>query len=143
MRTALAAIVSVLAAGSAVAQVAIPRVSPGASVSQKIGTTEIRVDYHRPQVKGRTIWGDLVPWDAVWRLGANDATKLTFSDPVRIAGKEVAAGSYALFAIPRDREPGPEAVPRVHGRARDDALGAGESRPTGSSPGGRARTVPE
>lgn len=82
-------------------QVRIPRVSPGASTSLDVGTTTVRIDYHRPAVKGRQIWGALVPYDAVWRMGANNATKLTVADPFTIGGARLAAGSYALFAIPR------------------------------------------
>lgn len=82
------------------AQVKVPRLSPRASVTQTIGTTEITVDYHRPGVKERTIWGGLVPFDAPWRMGANEATTITFSDPVKIGGKEVPAGKYSFFAIP-------------------------------------------
>jgi hypothetical protein len=82
-------------------QVRIPRVSPAASVSLDLGITNVRIDYHRPAVKGRVIWGGLVPYDAVWRMGANNATKLTVSGPFRVGGTELAAGSYALFAIPR------------------------------------------
>lgn len=74
--------------------------SPAASVSQHLGLTEIKIEYHRPAVKGRPIWGQLVPYGQVWRTGANDATTISFSTPVRVAGTEVPAGTYALFAIP-------------------------------------------
>lgn len=88
----------------AVAQIDVPRQSPRASVTQTIGTTEIKIDYHRPGVKGRTIWGGLVPYDSPWRMGANEATTISFSDPVSIAGKEVPAGKYSFFAVPgRDK----------------------------------------
>ena len=86
------------------AQIEVPRISPHASVSQTVGTTKITVDYHRPGVKGRTIWGGLLPWDKAWRMGANEATTITFSDPVKIGGKDVPAGTYSFFAIPgRDK----------------------------------------
>lgn len=86
------------------AQIEVPRVSPHATVSQMVGTTKITIDYHRPGVKGRTIWGGLLPWDKPWRMGANEATTLTFSDPVKIGGKDVPAGTYSFFAIPgRDK----------------------------------------
>jgi tetratricopeptide (TPR) repeat protein len=78
-----------------------PQLSPAAEVSQVIGLTKVSIDYHRPAVKGRKIWGDLVPYDQVWRLGANEATTITFSDPVKVDGYDVPAGTYALFAIPR------------------------------------------
>ncbi len=82
------------------AQLELPRVSPRAAVSQTIGTTEISIDYCRPGVKGRVIWGELVPYDKVWRTGANEATKISFSSDVRIAGKHLKKGKYSLFTIP-------------------------------------------
>lgn len=86
------------------AQIEVPRISPHASVSQTVGTTKITVDYHRPGVKGRTIWGGLLPWDKAWRMGANEATTITFSDAVKVGGKDVPAGTYSFFAIPgRDK----------------------------------------
>ena len=90
----------VLFAVPALAQVPVPRVSPKASVSQTIGTTDITVEYHRPAVRDRQIWGGLVPYNQPWRMGANEATTITFSDPVRIQGNEVPAGKYSFFAIP-------------------------------------------
>lgn len=82
-----------------------PRVSPMASVSQTIGeSTEITVTYNRPGVKGREIWGKLVPYDKVWRSGANEATTISFSDDVQIEGQALAAGTYALFTIPAKNE---------------------------------------
>jgi hypothetical protein len=82
------------------AQVSLPRVSPAASVSQTIGTTEVTIVYHRPGVKERDIWGGLVPYGQPWRMGANEATTIEFSDAVKIDGNEVPAGKYSLFAIP-------------------------------------------
>ncbi len=78
-----------------------PQMSPWASVQQTIGTTVIAVDYHRPAVRGRQIWGKLVPYNQVWRAGANEATTIRFSDPVRIQNHLVKAGTYALFMLPR------------------------------------------
>ncbi len=77
------------------------RPSPNAKVSQTIGTTEIDLHYSRPGVKGRTIFGDLVPYDQVWRAGANEPTTITFSGDVVVEGKSLAAGSYALWFLPR------------------------------------------
>jgi tetratricopeptide (TPR) repeat protein len=82
------------------AQPELPRPSPNAKVSQFIGLTEITVEYSSPAVKGRTIWGDLVPYDQMWRTGANQATKITFSRDTNFGGKMVPAGTYALFTIP-------------------------------------------
>ncbi len=77
-----------------------PKLSPRSTVSQTVGTTTVSVDYHRPQVRGRKIWGELVPFGQVWRTGANEATTVTFSDPVKVNGQSVPAGTYALFSIP-------------------------------------------
>lgn len=79
----------------------LPRVSPKCSIAQTVGISEVRVDFHRPAVKGRAIWGELVPFGEVWRTGANDATTLTFQSDVTISGERVPAGTYAFFAIPR------------------------------------------
>lgn len=79
-----------------------PRVSPNAETHQTIGTTEVRVTYGRPGVRGRDIFGDLVPYGTVWRTGANEATTITFSENVRIGGDDVPAGTYALFTIPAE-----------------------------------------
>ncbi|HEY7371518.1 MAG TPA: DUF2911 domain-containing protein [Polyangia bacterium] len=89
-----------LSAGAARADLDLPRPSPFAKVWQVVGLTEITVDYSSPGVKGRKIWGGLVPYDQMWRAGANTATKVTFSKNVTFAGKPVAAGSYAFFVIP-------------------------------------------
>jgi hypothetical protein len=81
------------------------RPSPPASASKEIGGTKINIDYSSPAVKGRKIWGsDLVPYNKVWRTGANEPTKITFSDDVMVEGKELKAGTYALFTIPAENE---------------------------------------
>lgn len=97
---ALLAAVAVSVSGSATAQVQQLWDSPAASVSQHLGLTEIKIDYHRPAVNGRTVWGELVPYGQVWRAGANDATTISFSTAVRVAGKDVPAGTYAFFVLP-------------------------------------------
>jgi hypothetical protein len=84
----------------ALAQLDLPRVSPKATVSQTVGLTDVSIAYCRPGVKGRVIWGGLVPYAEVWRTGANEATTITFSDPVTVNGNAVAAGTYGLFTIP-------------------------------------------
>lgn len=78
----------------------LPRVSPNASVSQTIGVTEVEINYGRPSVRDRVIYGDLVPYDEIWRTGANEATTISFSSPVQIEGEPLDAGTYALFTIP-------------------------------------------
>jgi len=82
----------------------IPRDSQHATVLQKVGITDIKVNYHRPLVKGRQIWGKVVPYDAVWRAGANENTTISFSDPVTIDGKPLDAGTYGLHMIPGQNE---------------------------------------
>lgn len=89
---------------SAFAQLKLPVPSPSASVAQTFGMTEVKIEYSRPGVKGRNIWGGLVAYDKVWRTGANAATAITFSTDVMVDGKEVKAGSYAIFTIPNKTE---------------------------------------
>jgi len=89
------------APGAALAQqLELPRPSPLAKVSQAVGLTDVSVEYSSPALKGRKVFGTLVPLGQLWRTGANSATKLTFSKDVTIDGKPVPAGSYALFSIP-------------------------------------------
>jgi hypothetical protein len=95
---AVAALLSPLA--SAQTGFKLPRASQAASVAQTLGTSRVSIEYHRPGVKGRVIWGDLVPYGAVWRTGANEATTLELSHPAKVAGHDVPAGKYAFFAIP-------------------------------------------
>jgi hypothetical protein len=82
-----------------------PRASPNAAVSQTIGTTVIDMHFSRPGVKGRDIFGDLVPYGDVWRAGANEPTTITFSDDVQIEGEMLEAGTYNLFIRPNENEP--------------------------------------
>ncbi len=82
------------------AQLKTPAPSPSQEIEQTVGLTDVKVEYSRPSMKGRTIFGDLVPYDKMWRTGANANTKVTFSDPVMIGGKEVKAGTYALYTKP-------------------------------------------
>jgi hypothetical protein len=85
---------------SITAQDIIPRPSPAASVSQTIGYTTITITYCRPGVKDRQIWGDLVPYNEIWRTGANEATTIQFTTDVMIENHKVPAGKYSLFTIP-------------------------------------------
>jgi len=78
----------------------VPPTNPQAYVFQFIGSTEVEVAYSRPGVKGREIFGALVPFDQVWRTGADNATRITFSTAVNVGGADVPAGSYELFTIP-------------------------------------------
>jgi hypothetical protein len=78
----------------------LPDVSQAAKVKQRIALTDITVNYHRPLVNGRKIWGGLVPYDKVWRAGANENTTIEFSDPVWVEGQPLAKGTYGLHMIP-------------------------------------------
>jgi len=78
----------------------LPDVSQAAEVKQRIALTDITVNYHRPLVNGRKIWGGLVPYGKVWRAGANENTTIEFSDPVSVEGKPLAKGTYGLHMIP-------------------------------------------
>ena len=82
----------------------VPFGSQRASVTQTIGLTDISVTYDRPGVDGRKIWGELVPYDSVWRAGANVNTVLAFTSPVTINGKQLAAGRYGVFMIPTPQQ---------------------------------------
>jgi hypothetical protein len=83
------------------AQVKTPMPSPKASISQTVGLTDVTVDYSRPSAKGRTIFGDLVPFGKLWRTGANSNTTITFSDDVVINGNSLKKGKYALYTTPK------------------------------------------
>jgi hypothetical protein len=94
---------SILSIGtfSALAQsIKMPAPSPAQTIKQSFGLGEISIDYSRPLVKGRVIFGDLVPYGKIWRTGANSATKVTFTDDVQFGGKDLKAGTYALYTIP-------------------------------------------
>ena len=82
----------------------VPRDSQHARLLQRIGITDITINYHRPLVKGRKIWGGIVPYGQVWRAGANENTTIEFTDPVSIEGKPLAKGIYGLHMIPSENE---------------------------------------
>jgi tetratricopeptide (TPR) repeat protein len=128
MRTSLSVVVALLLAAGSLAQaqtqtqpvpsapapkaqpaapapkINFPAASPAATLKQRVGLTDIEIAYSRPGVKGRTIFGGLEPYDQVWRTGANSATKIVFSTPVKFNGTEVPAGTYGLFTIPGREE---------------------------------------
>ena len=81
-----------------------PQASPLASIKERVGVTDVSVEYSRPSARERKIFGGLVPYGAVWRTGANAATKMTFSTDVKLGGAAVPAGTYALFTIPGEAE---------------------------------------
>jgi ribosomal protein L17 len=80
----------------------LPDVSQAAEVKQRIALTDIAIKYHRPLVNGRKIWGGLVPYGKVWRVGANENTTIEFSDPVSVEGKPLDKGTYGLHMIPNE-----------------------------------------
>jgi len=99
---------SVLAAGlfaqTPAPKIEFPSASPAATVKQRVGFTDIEVNYSRPSMRGRKIFGGLQPYGEVWRTGANTATKITFSTAVKFGGADVPAGAYALYTIPGESE---------------------------------------
>jgi len=81
-----------------------PRMSPNATVSQTIGTTVVTLHYGRPGVKGRKVFGGLVPYNKIWRAGANEATAINFSKDVKVQGQSLKKGWYSLHMIPTEKE---------------------------------------
>lgn len=86
------------------AQVNLPAASPTQTIIQKFGTGSIEITYSRPSVKGRVIFGGLETWGKVWRMGANEATRIRFNLPIQIANTAIDTGTYALYAIPNENE---------------------------------------
>src|ERR1700740_507833 len=82
----------------------LPRQSQHAQVMQRIGVTDITINYHRPLANGRQIWGKVVPYGQVWRAGANENTTITFTDPVTIEGQALDKGTYGLHMIPGENQ---------------------------------------
>lgn len=82
----------------------VPAVSPRQVVEQQFSITKISIDYGRPAVKGRKIFGELVPFSQVWRAGANEATKITFGQEILFGGQKVKKGTYALYIVPQEKE---------------------------------------
>ncbi len=81
-----------------------PKASPAATVTQEVGFTSITVDYSRPATRGRKIFGDLVPYGRIWRVGANESTKFSVDSEVSVLGNKLPAGTYALYAFPEEEE---------------------------------------
>lgn len=91
---------SMLITFPALSQVKSPQPSPAAEVHQTIGLSKFKISYSRPGVKGRTVFGDLVPYGKVWRTGANKAVQFTVDTDIKVEGKELKGGHYALFTVP-------------------------------------------
>lgn len=92
--------IAALTSTSLNAQLKVPAPSPSGTVKQAVGLSDITIDYSRPGVKNRVIFGDVVPFGKVWRTGANAATKITFGEDVKVEGNAVAAGTYAIYTVP-------------------------------------------
>ncbi|SHF80085.1 Protein of unknown function [Flavobacterium fontis] len=101
MKKLIYAVAFMLATYAIEAQVKTPQPSPKTTVQQVVGLTDVTLDYSRPSAKGRTIFGDLVPFGKLWRTGANLNSMITFSDDVTIDGKALPKGKYALFTVPK------------------------------------------
>ncbi|MGA0431548.1 MAG: DUF2911 domain-containing protein [Flavobacteriaceae bacterium] len=99
MRIYISTILVFIASGL-MAQMQTPQPSPSAMLKQTVGLTEISIEYSRPAMRGRVIMGDLVPYGAIWRTGANANTTIQFSDPVSIGSTTIPAGTYAIFTRP-------------------------------------------
>lgn len=93
-----------LICGLGTAQAQKPVASPRDSVSGKVAGATISINYGSPAVKGRKIWGDLVPYGKVWRAGANEATVFSTDKAIMVEGKQLPAGTYSFFAIPGEKE---------------------------------------
>ncbi len=89
---------------SAYSQWTLPAASPRAKIEQQFSMSKITIDYGRPGVKGRKIFGELVPFGKVWRAGANSSTKITFAQSINFGGKIVPAGTYGLFILPTEKD---------------------------------------
>lgn len=92
--------IAILSVSTLQAQIETPAPSPSAKLEQKVGLTDISIEYSRPGKKGRELFVDVEAWGKKWRTGANASTKITFSDDVKIEGNEVPAGTYAIYSIP-------------------------------------------
>ncbi len=97
-------IFTILAFSFSFSQIKTPQPSPATSMNQMVGLTEIEVEYSRPSMRGREIFGNLVPYNKIWRTGANASTKISFSDDVVINDNKVKAGKYSIFTIPNESE---------------------------------------
>ena len=80
-----------------------PQPSPTQTIKQDFGISSVELIYSRPGMKGRKIFGDLVPWGKVWRTGANSATRIKFTDDVTIGGQQLKAGEYAIYTFPNEK----------------------------------------
>lgn len=96
-------LVCILFASTSFAQIQTPQPSPSAKMEQMVGLTSIHLEYSRPSMRGREVFGNLVPYDKMWRAGANTNTTISFSDDVMIGGEKLPAGTYAIFTVPHKK----------------------------------------
>ena len=104
MKKILLLVMTAFLAVASNAQIKAPQPSPVGKISQNVGLTDITIEYSRPSMKGRKVFGGLVAYNELWRTGANASTKLTFSENVKIGGQELKKGTYALYTIPGEKE---------------------------------------
>jgi len=101
MKKIISGIVMILVSFQIEAQVKTPAPSPKCTVEQKVGLTDVTIEYSRPSMKGRTVFGNLVPYGKLWRTGANQNSMISFSDDVVIKGQTLKKGKYAIFVTPK------------------------------------------
>lgn len=96
-------LIAALVGTASFAQVKAPQPSPAAKIEQTVGLTDFSIEYSRPGAKGRTVFGDLVPYDQLWRTGANKCVQFAISSAIKVEGKDLAQGTYALFTKPGEK----------------------------------------
>ncbi|MDD3004912.1 DUF2911 domain-containing protein [Flavobacterium sp.] len=101
MKKTISTLLLALVCSTGFSQVKTPQSSPKSSITQVVGLTDVTIDYSRPSAKGRTVFGDLVPFGKLWRTGANANSIITFSDDVMIDNKTLKKGKYAIFTVPK------------------------------------------
>ena len=102
MKKVLLILMAFTMAYSVNAQITTPQPSPFSKIEQKVGLTDVTLEFSRPAMRGRTIFGNLVPYGKMWRTGANANTKITFSTDVTVGGSTLKAGTYAVFTTPNE-----------------------------------------
>ncbi|MSP84632.1 MAG: DUF2911 domain-containing protein [Flavobacteriaceae bacterium] len=101
MKKIITLLAVILSSFSSQAQVTVPQSSPKSTLNQIVGLTDVEIEYSRPGVKGRNIFGDLVPFGKIWRTGANSNTTISFSEDIVIDGKNLKKGKYAIYTLPK------------------------------------------
>ncbi|WP_299681029.1 DUF2911 domain-containing protein [uncultured Tenacibaculum sp.] len=104
MKTKISLFITLLSCISLISQIIQPSLSPTITTKQKVGLANINLQYGQPSVKGRTIFGSLIPYNRVWRTGANASTKFTTDKEINLAGLNLPAGTYGLYSIPGEKE---------------------------------------